>query len=78
MKMTLRAAIGFSLSAGIFVPLLELLGWRNGHGANGIWGDPQPLSEVWWDGPLVAAVTFAVLFGLKALHRLFGGDGNPG
>jgi hypothetical protein len=45
MKIDWGEAVFLSIVAGFMVFLMEWAGWR---GKFEIWGDPQPLGEIWW------------------------------
>jgi hypothetical protein len=52
-----RRALVFGVVGGAIVFLADWAGWR---GNVQPWGDPRPLTDVWWHFPVFVAVCFAL------------------
>lgn len=74
--MNLRTAALWCAILGPVMLLAELLGWRvlalRWRG-DVTWGDPQPLSRVWWHPIVMMAGMFALFALAEGYHRLCGG-----
>ena len=74
MKLTYTTAVFYSILIAAILFLMEWAGYR---GKYVVWGDPQPLTEIWWHLARSAIIAFAMLVGWKAIHRLLDRSGAP-
>jgi hypothetical protein len=58
MHQRFQNALVFALVTATLLTLVEWAGWR---GKFAIWGDPVPLSTVWWHWPGYAAFFFLLM-----------------